>query len=185
MGKQAENFIVRKNASFFLKLDFDRDGMVEKSDVTLGAQRVARELGHAAGSPGEKRVLDALERVWSTYWAPADADGDGIVSLFEYLGALQGMAASDPAGFRKLADSVSDLQFDALDDNNDGKISVREYAAYTSSWGGARAEAESAFALLDGDRDGFLSKAEWTKHLWDYHTSVDTGVSGNWIYAGH
>ena len=62
MGKQAENFIVRKNASFFLKLDFDRDGMVEKSDVTLGAQRVARELGHAAGSPGEKRVLDALER---------------------------------------------------------------------------------------------------------------------------
>ena len=185
MAKQGGNLAVRKNATFFFKLDIDRDGAVEKSDFTLGAQRMARELGHAAGSPGEKRLLEALDRVWAAYWAPADTDGDGVVNLFEYLGALQAMSAADPSGFKTGADSVAELQFKALDNDDDGRISVREYVAYISSWGGARSEAEVAFALLDSDHDGAITKAEWTKHLWDYHTSEDASVVGNWIYAGH
>lgn len=180
------DFMIRKNIQFFYKADQDRDGVVEQSDFAAAGERVALALGHRPGTAEAEKCVAAITGLWDTYWAAADSDRDGRVTLMEWLGTQQAMVGQDPEGFRKAHFGAHDKLFEAMDSSGNGKISAKEYLAFVSAGLNVpRSSAETAFPVLDADGDGQLSKQEFGQLIWDYHNSVDQRAAGNQFYGGY
>lgn len=179
------DFVVRKNVQFFYKVDSDRDGVVERSDYIEAGARIATALGLRHGSTEGDACVSALEGMWDAYCAPADADGDGRVTLFEWLGLFQAWA-QDGANLRTRHEAAHEAILKAMDRSGDGNVSLKEYVAFVSAGLNVpRPVVEAAFQVLDTDRDGVISKQEFMQATWDYHMSTDQGVAGNQFYGGY
>lgn len=172
------DFILRKNVTLFYRMDADRDGRVEREDFLSMGRKAAKDLGLA-----EAKVVPGYDTAWAAWWAPADRDGDGVVSLMEWLGVQQEMAAKDPAAFRRDHMAAAETFIRAIDTSGDGTISKREFRAWIANWSDDADVADAAFAKLDTDRDGRVSAAQMADLMWDYHTSADASAAGNWAYG--
>ena len=146
----------RGNDRSFETHDWDGDGVLSGDEVRIGASRSGRvgdsDSGGAYGdwTAQDFRQLDVngdgrLTRAeWRTDRAggfrQADADGDGVITRREFLDF--GAAGGENDG---------DDRFYALDVNRDNRISRDE-------WRDARA----AFDRFDENRDGVLTRAEYS-----------------------
>ncbi|MFE3072531.1 EF-hand domain-containing protein [Streptomyces sp. NPDC059247] len=103
-------------------------------------------------------------------FAMLDVDGDGVITLPEYLGRVHRAAAAcgrDPHDLLVSAALTAHREvFDRMDGNNDGAVTFEEYRA----WAGHDAFEESCrpalgslFDLADLDGDGHLSRDEFTR----------------------
>lgn len=173
-------FVLRKNALLFYKMDVDGDGLVKRSDFLEAGKKVAAALGRPDGGKTE----DAFDRMWSAYWGIADGNGDGAISLMEWLGAQQAAYSADPQGWRGNHEATISLVVDCLDDSGDGVVTQREFRAYCAGLDVHPDVADAAFAKMDLDGDGRLSREQMIDLLWDYHTSGDMAAVGNWAYGG-
>lgn len=179
------DFVIRKNVQFFYKVDSDRDGVVERDDYREAGARIAAALGLKAGSSEGDACVSALEGMWDAYCAPADADGDGRVTLFEWLGLFQAWAA-DTSTLRTKHEAAHEAILKAMDRSGDGTVSLKEYVAFVSAGMNVpRATVEAAFQVLDSNRDGRISRQEFMQATWDYHMSADPAAAGNQFYGGY
>lgn len=175
------DFILRKNVILFYQHDIDKDGLVERADFVEGAKKAAAVLG----LEDYQSLVAAYEGIWSAYWSHADSNGDGVVSLMEWLSAQQAMAGQDPQALRAAHNQTINVLFRTIDASGDGVITPLEYRAWVSGWLTNSSDADAAFHRIDTDEDGRISVDEMADLLWDYHTSTDPSAPGNWVYGGH
>lgn len=174
------DLIMRKQITLFYKMDFDRDGRVERTDFTDAASQIAADLGLGDSTA----VTNAFDQIWASYWGIADADGDNAISLMEWLGAQQAAFAADPAGFRARHEATIAAVVDAMGGGGDGVVTQREFRAWTRALGTSTDAADAAFEQLDSDGDGSVTREQMIDLLWDYHSSADPQSPGNWAYGG-
>ena len=169
------------------KLDLDNDGMIDRSEAAAHPRLAARF--DQLDKNGDGR-LDATERPqWQAKHGrrgerghggmmraiQLDTDGDGRISKLEasqsplaahfdaidrnrdgYLVGSELRAGAEQRRSEHMAKrrEARDARFAAADANGDGKLSRAEAEAHMPHMG-------KAFAFLDEDRDGFLTRAEF------------------------
>jgi uncharacterized protein (DUF2236 family) len=99
-------------------LDQTGDGTLSWPDLASLAREIASRLDLDEGPEAE--VYAAFHGWWQELSGALDADGDGVISLQEYLDGASTLPA--PALV-----SLADVLFDATDTDHSGTISAREY----------------------------------------------------------
>ena len=169
----------RKIASGFKDLDVNGDGQVESSDIDL----LVRNHGEAYGlEPGSEEYEELSNRTWAIWdqLQRFDTDGDGAVSLAEYVAGWDAFLEQREA-FMANMDKLVDSFFAIADRDDDGLITEDELALHYRAWRHPEAKIHEAFGKLDRQGQGGISKADWMATLEEYYYSEDPTVPGNWL----
>jgi Ca2+-binding EF-hand superfamily protein len=176
------DFRKQKYAAHFAAWDTDKDGVVEAEDFDLGAKRIADRLGVTAGGAEATRVRDAYRMMWSKWFAPADRDNDGRISLDEVQASHEYLDQLPREEMERSSKEVIGASFDALDLNGDGMISRGEYQAFLDVHGNP-ASGDAVWPTLDTDGDGYLARDEFAKLSFEYFSSDDPSAPGNRLFG--
>ncbi|MEQ9621584.1 EF-hand domain-containing protein [Coleofasciculus chthonoplastes] len=177
----------KKHTKNFKVYDLDGSGFVELADLERCASNLAQLRNQQSDS---SEVLDLQAKylaIWTNFWQPADINGDGKVSLEEYLK----VAENSINNFWKIPrlqnahTNKANMIFDILDANNNGQISQSEYEQFCLAVGLNEKDAETAFIHLDNNADGYISRDEYVQASQDFHVSEDVNASGNWLYGSY
>ncbi len=177
-------FVKRKLAMAYYRFDHDKDGVVTEGDFVQLGQEVARLRGVEPGSAEADQIVEAHRGWWDAYFKGGDADGDGQVTLGEYLAFVGAWVGSDPEALPR-AIQGNQLVFDTIDRNGDGKLSLDEFSLYLRAYGLADDDATRAFGHLDLDLSGYISRAEFAKHMSEYYISEERPSASEWFFGGH
>jgi len=189
----------KKLARHFWFQDFNKDGYVEIADWEQCARNLAGIQGWTPESAGYKEILSKHIGIWENNWQPADTDGDGKVSLDEYLeltdnirsgnyppsesGTVENSVLMEKPNY---LDSLLDLFgaiFDIIDRDKDGKIKLEDYSMYFKAWGVDESLAERAFASIDLNGDGVLSRMSFVQFGSNFFISDDENEFGNLLFG--
>lgn len=176
-------FQKRKLSLAFYKFDASQDGVVKKGDFELYGQKVAAYLGLDASSDKYNQTVERSKYIWDAYFSAADRNGNGEVTVEEYLKATGLFLSSDGASDQSVAANMK--LFGAIDTDGSGQIQISEFKAFVVPMGVSESAAELAFSKLDRDGSGQITSAEFAKNLADYYISNDPDAVGNWFYGGY
>lgn len=163
----------------FEVLDADKSAFVDGTDLARIAARFVHQLGLDADSD-EHRVLAACAAELWKVLARMDGDGDGRLTLAEWLESLAAFAASEHAYDRLFAELL-DQSFELLDTDADGAVSCDEFVLWLTATNLDAAAAQRTFEASDLDGDGLLSKSEVGYVLLDFFYSDDPERRGSWL----
>ncbi|MET7334763.1 EF-hand domain-containing protein [Nonomuraea sp. NPDC005650] len=167
-------------AALFALLDSTGDGQIGADDFRRIADRACAAVAPDPGSPQHQAIQRLCADWWHHVREDADADGDGAVSATEFVQAVDHLVASHPH-FQQMTGTLSCAAFDAADTDEDGFISVPEFERFFSGLGIPHEVAGGAFAQLDTDGDGRISRQEYAEGVWVLLTSEDPDAPGSAI----
>ncbi|XP_048729906.1 uncharacterized protein LOC125647259 [Ostrea edulis] len=121
----------------FDAIDINKDGSITKAEM--------REAASMTGmNPTDKEVDD--------WWAEADANGDGVISLQEYVNLM-----SDKFVAVDIEQERMRTAFQVIDKNGDGKISLQEFRAvmlFNDMF--TKDETDQLFRKIDSGGKGYI-----------------------------
>lgn len=173
------DFRRRKVASGFTQLDVDGDGKVESSDIDLLVRHHGEAYGFEPGSAEYEELSARTMAIWEQL-QQFDTDGDGAVSLAEYVAGWDAFLEQQDA-FMAGMDQLVESFFTMADRNRDGLISEDELVMHWRAWRHPEAKAREAFGKLDRGGRGGISKADWMRNLEEFYFSEDPEAPGNWL----
>merc|ERR1719158_2802706 len=131
--------------SAFKRIDANGDGAICRDELRSGMKLADADLD----------VVFAL----------GDLDGDGEISLGEFIRVMSPLTATALARFRNTFNVIEDVvsAFRIIDSNNDGALSKSELEAGMNSFGKkfSQVEIDSVFALADVNSDGEINYSEF------------------------
>jgi len=140
----------------FKRLDANGDGQICRDEMRNGMR-----LGDAD--------LDVV-------FALGDLDGDGEISLAEFIRVMSPSTATALARFRNTFMTIEDVvsAFRIIDSNNDGSLSKAELESGMNSFGKkfTAKEVESVFALADVNSDGEINYSEFVSLMFPAASSA-------------
>ncbi|WP_416968172.1 EF-hand domain-containing protein [Streptomyces sp. 4F14] len=113
-----------------------------------------------------------------------DTDHDGRVSLEEFRDALASGLADSPENYRRSVGPAADLYFTLADRDGDDLLSETEFSRlYHGAFGLPRTVTRQAFAHLDTDGSGFLTREQYQQRVIEYLCLDDPDAPGNWLFG--
>lgn len=135
--------------SAFKRFDINKDGQISRDELKNGMRL----------SDGDLDVVFAL----------GDLDGDGEISVGEFIRVMSPITAAALARFRNTFTAIEDVvsAFRVIDSNNDGSLSKQELAAGMNSFGKmfTSEEIDCVFALADVNTDGEICYDEFVSMM--------------------
>merc|ERR1711923_20674 len=146
VNKLSSNFkSVADIKAAFKRLDVNGDGQICRDELRNGMRL----------SDGDLDIVFAL----------GDLDGDGEISLGEFVRVMSPLTATALARFRNTFTAIEDVvsAFRIIDSNNDGALSKKELEAGMNSFGKkfSQVEIDSVFSLADVNSDGEINYSEF------------------------
>ncbi|MER5864517.1 EF-hand domain-containing protein [Kitasatospora sp. NPDC002040] len=177
----SEDLLIAKIGYGFDHLDADRDGRLTEQDHVLMGRSAARSLGHPEGSGQEARIVAAYLSIWRELHLPHLPEGATEISRDAFIAATSGLA-DDPGAARSTVGALAEVFLSVADADGDGRIDADEFFAFQRGHFPrlTRQQADTAFAHLDRDGDGTLSRPEFVEAVIEYWSSRDPAAPGNW-----
>ncbi|MGK7875537.1 MAG: EF-hand domain-containing protein [Xenococcaceae cyanobacterium] len=170
----------KANTLVFKRVDLNNDGYLDQSDYENRAEQVAGNLGYDYDSPECNKLKGDYIGIWNEIKSTVDKDGDGKVSLDEYL-AFVDSSYSKGDVFEKRTIPLTDSLFDLLDQDKDGFISLKEFKKVDKAYQNNASVAEKVFNMIDANGDGKISKDELRQLARDSYMSTDPSNPGRII----
>ena len=161
----------RKLQRLFQLLDFNQDGHIDRSDFEMSVGIFAQMRGLASDSPDYQTFYDECLARWEDT-RQADMDGDGRVTLAEYL-AHQAQILGDEEIFNRSIGKTARAFLTAMDNDGDGMIQLKEFMAGHAAFQVNAATSESIFHMIDTDGDQAVGYDEMVVAVRSYYYSAD------------
>jgi juvenile hormone diol kinase len=174
----------RKLTVLFHHHDTDNDGFMGKADYERFAERLCEVQGYAPDSPQCQTAHTQNMAVWEQVRQVADKDGDGRVSLEEYLESWD-ITLSDKRLYDQLVAEYSQSLMALWDRDGDGRLSGVEYTAFLGCYGVGEKSAREAFQHLDQDGLGYLTTETVTKRYEEFFLSDDPATPGSFLFGSY
>merc|ERR1712018_688686 len=170
-------FWTSKMATYFSRIDADKDGAITRNDFECMATRfiAANKLDAASGGVLQGKLCE----IWDNFLK--NVAGDAALDKTAFIAAMAKMVA-DPASEAALAGPLP-LFFQAVDANNDGFIDAGEYGIFFDIIGIDKSLAADSFKAIDENNDGLLSADEFTTAGVQFFKS-DDAASPNRLFWG-
>ena len=166
----------------FTYIDVDGNGIITRDDLQgLGARLLAGFGASPAGTQG-RRVADSFDSLWDTIAAAADLNRDSRITPDEYRSSLIA-SFIDGDRFEPIFRPAIDAVLALADTDGDGLIQPQEFQLIHEAFGRSEQDTEQAFAALDLDGDGALSRGELLHAVRDYYTSAEPSAIGNLLFG--
>ena len=156
------------------------------SHVAMG-RRAAAAIGYALGSAEEARMIEAYLNVWRLMHLPHLPAGSRGLTREEFVRSNLALADGSPADREAILGALADTFFCLADVDGDGRVNREEFWAFQHGHFPelTRAVLSEAFDHLDTDRDGYLSRIQFTTSIVEFWTSRDPDAPGNWWLGRH
>lgn len=181
MGRIDSELWTKKLTHAFEGFDADRVGYITAADLDSSQAGITSAFGRSPDSPGYARYAEEAQAWRDAMMNRLDKDGDDRIGLDEFL-SFYGNASVDEvadwaehyvAGLCALADA-----------DDDSRLSEEEYIRWVVVADGAtEAAAEAAFAALDADGTGYLTRDELAHAMVEFTTSEDRDTVGNELFG--
>ncbi len=151
------------------------------SHVAMG-RRAAAAIGYALGSEEEAQMIEAYLNVWRLMHLPHLPAGSRGLTREEFVRSNLALADGSPADREAILGALADTFFCLADVDGDGRVNREEFWAFQHGHFPelTRAVLSEAFDHLDTDRDGYLSRIQFTSSIVEFWTSRDLDAPGNW-----
>lgn len=169
----------RKLSAGFNELDVNGDGRIESSDIELLIKNHGSAYGYPEDTPEYEELAERTRDVWEQLKS-FDADGDGEVSLDEYVAGFAAFLSQRHA-FMDSMNVLVDAFYALADRDQDGQLSEDELIMHFRAWNHSAEQAREAFQRLDRNGNGAISKDEWMTNLEEFYYSEDPQAPGNWL----
>jgi Ca2+-binding EF-hand superfamily protein len=172
----ASDFQRSKVSGVFEALDRDGRGHLVEGDFEALAARWTALRGVTPGSEHDERLRTIMRGWWESLSAAAP---DGVrVALADVMAVVDRLPAMAEA-----VAATADAMFEAVDENDDGRIDRAEYRRLIEAWNGRATDTDAVFALLDLDGDGHVSRDEF-RQLWtQFWAGDDPQAPGTWVFG--
>ncbi|WP_421535067.1 EF-hand domain-containing protein [Pseudomonas marginalis] len=181
-------FQTYKMTRLFNFYDMDGSGKLEKADSMRRAEKRMLISGWAPDSEQAQQLQAINMQHWAMLCRYADSDGDGKISLGEWLAAHDAeighckIATFD--NFSPLMKTFLESILKSLDTDADGYYSVEEYAQLLKNFSNVDgAQVQELFKLMDTDKNGRFSYEEMKQAVAEYYMSNDINAPGNLIFG--
>jgi Ca2+-binding EF-hand superfamily protein len=181
----ASEFQIKKYRHMFDAFDTTSDGSFDQNDTMQVVAKMAELRGIAADSPQYTKLRGDYESWWQMLGAQLDADHDGRVTQEEFVSFWVVFADHAQAGNEALASLLiasGEMNFDLLDSNSDGEISLEEYTDWLKAQN-IDTDYEACFGSLDLNNDGILNRDEAGMLLRNFILSDNPEAPGNLLYG--
>jgi juvenile hormone diol kinase len=174
-------FQTRKWTHLFNIYDTDNSGVVTKEDFELKAQTIAKLLQIEQQSAAYNRLYTEVIADWEHLQKDADQDGDGQVTLEEWL--AHGYTRITSSNMYETCQKEAKAVFELFDQNGDGLLSRQEYCTLIKAWGVSDQEVEVACSKVGLGEDNTLTKEQLVQLLGQFHKSDDPDSPGNYMFG--
>lgn len=172
----------RKLARHFYVLDYDRNGYIERQDFEEVARNLTEIRGWEKGSPGYEAIYAAVLGMWERIKQVGGLNDDQRASLEDWL-KVEATALSRPEDHEAVVTAVAGAFFDLVDADGDGAIGPTEYANFFRAHRLDPQEGREAFARLDTNGDGSISRAEMLEAVREYYLGDAPDAAGNYLFG--
>lgn len=182
---------IEKFQSKFDFLDVDKNGVVERDDFEKALQRLAQERGVQDDPDTLERLSERYYGMWRLLQSLCDANGDGQISLQEWLDYLNAALEEDrrqraeSSDYRSPFEAMARQFFELLDVRGNGLVSLEEYRAFCLAHGVDAGRVQECFGKLDVNGDGRLGRDEVIDMVLEFYFSDDPAALGNWLFGGY
>lgn len=172
----------RKLKHFFTLMDRDQSDTLELNDYLTTADSVGSAFGLTTGSAEHHELRRAFTRFWEDIIKPMDTDGTGQVSFEEYLTAYTKGVVDSTQGYDQIK-PISDAIIAIAGTGPDGTITADNFTLALSGYGVPEPEGRAAFAALDKDGSGVLTRDELQEAIEEYFLGTDPALPGNALFG--
>lgn len=181
----ASEFQIKKYKHMFKAFDTNSDGGFDRNDTMQVVAKMAELRGISTDSPQYMKLRSDYESWWQMLGEQLDADHDGWVTEDEFLSFWVNFADQAQAGnelFANLLIASGEMNFDLLDANGDGAITLEEYTDWLKAQN-IDTDYETCFKSLNLDSDDMLNRDEAGMLLKNFILSDDPDAPGNLLYG--
>ncbi|MGK5530952.1 EF-hand domain-containing protein [Streptomyces sp. URMC 129] len=162
----------------FSLLDADGNGSLEAGDFTLMGSRVV-EAAPDSDDAAKQAMLAAFRRYWTTVAAELDADGDGRVTLDEFVACVL-----SPERFGETIGDFAESLAALGDADGDGLIDRPAFVALMTAIGFERANIDALFDAFGPSGADQIGVATWATGIRDYYSPEKAGIPGDRLVGG-
>jgi Ca2+-binding EF-hand superfamily protein len=170
----------RKFTALFACFDFDKNGLLEKSDYEQFAQNLATAYDLAPGTAQYAVMHAETMALWDFIQSVADKSGDQQILPEEFIAAYAEMT-NDEETFRQLLGGYASFVIRMGDRDGDGRLDESEYATILWCYGIGDEAARTAFRHLVTDGSGYLTTTAMERVFAEFFRSDDPNAPGNWM----
>jgi len=134
----------------FRRFDTNKDGAISFQELLVGLKTCG---------------ISFTDQEVEVCFAVADRDGDGEVSLDEFVSLLSTSSGNGESAMSKFLNYCVQQAFNIIDCDRDGAISFTELSISLRAAGFSDQEIQTVFTLADHDRDGEVSLSELQSSL--------------------
>jgi Ca2+-binding EF-hand superfamily protein len=170
-------------------LDIDGNGVLQYEDFRMVVDTMCDERGWSASHRRRRGLVRANRRLWDMMIRYLDADGDGDISLIEWLNFHFQAFSQDPELARNnpelngTLNSTAQFFCDMLDSDGDGKVTAEDYVLFCEAYGVDESEAKESFDMFDKNADGILQISEVDALIREFYRSSDPDAPGNVFFG--
>lgn len=167
----------RREARFRI-LDATGDGQVAADDFEALALRVTQRFGYPPGSPVAQLVRQGYRGLWRVLRENFDTDGDGSVSLEEFL---EGRSSLSPSAV-PVIDELT-IALIGMVTGGEDVIGRNDFRRMLGGCGLSAAEADVVFDELDADHNGVLDAEEIARAVREFCFGGGSDSTGYWLFG--
>lgn len=172
----------RKLTKLFSMYDANFDGVLVYKDFENIIDKLACLRNWSSRSPKYLVLNETFKKRWKTLQKDADTSRDKQVSLEEWLCYYENILA-DEKKYNEQVNALIQLIVDVFDQDGNGKMSQEEWAGLLSVYNVSPVYAPIIFPKLDTNGDGFLTKEEIVKLVYDFYYSTDPDNPANSMFG--
>lgn len=179
----------QKLMHMFELLDVDGNGVLEYDDFRMVVDTMAEERGWERNNRRYISLVASNKRLWKMISRDIDIDGNGSISLMEWLAFHIKAFIEDPLNqgfqpkFSAALRATASFFCDMLDSDGDGKVCIDDYIAFCAAYNVSEAKARFSFKLFDRDGSGDITMQEVEEMVKEFYLSDDPSAPGNLFFG--
>ena len=150
--------------------DTNHDGAIDKSDWEGEARRILKAFGEPDTSPKARTLMDAYLGMWTHLAELAGVGPHGAVTVDQFIEVSEReLVLGGDAGFDRSLRPTIEAVVNLCDTDSDGEVNPLEFRRWMKAVGVSDADADTAFKMIDKNRNGQLTVEEIIIAVRDYH----------------
>ncbi len=170
-------------------LDVDGNGLLEYEDFRMVVDTMAEERGWSSSNRRYLALVASNRRLWKMFSRHLDANGDGSISLAEWLAFHIRAFLTEPQEngfdpiFSSTLQSIAKFFLEMLDSDGDGLVTEDDYVMFCTAYNVSEEEARHSFRLFDRNQNGQLEQQEVVEMVQEFYLSENPEALGNVFFG--